>query len=628
MKRSKYRLLGLVGQGQFGQVFCALHRSTGQLVALKNLEHDRFPTHKFLRELRFLLSLQHPNIVTCRALEHTSTGRYLVMDYCEGGTLRGLMAEDYRLSLSHAVRLVENLLLGLDHAHSRGIVHCDIKPENILVQLSQSGWIARISDFGIARLSQEIRVQEGATGSPAYMAPERFYGQFSAASDLYSVGILLFELMTGYRPFSGTPAELRSAHLNRPLQLPDCLPPVWQPIIAKALQKLPGRRYRSAAEMLAALKLARAELPESPDLPLYFTVTASPDCRFEPVSQRPIEQKVSCLAAAPAQLPWDGPPSERLEQFNATCIWQAAAAQLEGWGLRAAEAREAGEAMQLVQLASYAVSAAIERLWMRPQGCFVVTKQSLAWVSHPELVVAPTVRRQAESQAEIQAESQGGIEEISRWHQDQTAAIDPAGNWVALLSQDSQTYELGFRTLPAATYPLLTLAPAVTGQTGHQLVDMLALNSRHLGLFWRSQDGRRSTAELMTRRGNRLGVLDLPLRLQQISLTPHPYRLLAVDDCPGTVLLLDLKPYRIRRLWVEISPQFLLATGWGYILAEASGRLVFLDQSGQQIGRLSSPPQITALALRQNQLWIAIWNSGQGMIYSLDLHQLGLDLVF
>ena len=91
VKRSKYRILGLVGQGQFGRVFCGCHRKTGKIVALKDLDQYRFPTNKFLRELRFLLSLQHPNIVTCHALEHTPTGRYLVMDYCEGGTLRTLM---------------------------------------------------------------------------------------------------------------------------------------------------------------------------------------------------------------------------------------------------------------------------------------------------------------------------------------------------------------------------------------------------------------------------------------------------------------------------------------------------------------------------------------------------------
>ena len=496
LRRSKYRLLGLVGQGQFGQVFCALHRPTGQLVALKNLEQDRFPTHKFLRELRFLLSLQHPNIVTCRALEHTATGRYLVMDYCEGGTLRGLMVEESRLSLPYAAKLIEDMLAGLDHAHSRGIVHCDIKPENILVQLDPAGWMARISDFGIARLRQDSQIWDGATGSPAYMAPERFYGQYSAASDLYSVGILLFELITGYRPFSGTPAELMSAHLNQPLQLPENLPLIWQPVIAKALQKLPGRRFRSAAEMLEAVRLARvADSPttQAPP-PLFSTVLAPPHCRFEPTRQQPLQRQIHRLATPQANLTQDR-SSDRSGGATNTQLWQATAS-----------------ASMMVK----------------------------------------------------------------------------GGEWI----------------------------------------EMLALDSRHLALFWNCSQNAGTVISLLTRRGQDLGAFILPMQLRQVSLTARPYRLLATDDRTGTVILLDLKPYRIRRLWVEISPQFLLAADWGYILAEASGRMVFLDQTGRPIGQLKAPSQITALALWQNQLWLATWDGGQGMLYGLDLHHLGLDLVF
>ena len=246
-KRSKYRLLGLVGQGQFGQVYCAAHRQTGRLVALKDLNLHRFTTHIFLLELRFLLSLQHPNIVTFQSLEHTATGRYLVMDYCEGGTLRSLMSEDGGLNLPQSLKLVADILMGLEHAHQRNIVHCDIKPENILLSVTAASWTARISDFGIARLSQEMSEQDlGNTGSPAYMAPERFYGQYSLTSDLYSVGILLYELIAGYRPFSGTPAELMSAHLNRQVKFPDTIPELWRPLIGTALQKLSARRFQSA----------------------------------------------------------------------------------------------------------------------------------------------------------------------------------------------------------------------------------------------------------------------------------------------------------------------------------------------------------------------------------------------
>ncbi len=588
LRRSKYRLLGLVGQGQFGQVFCALHRPTGQLVALKNLEQDRFPTHKFLRELRFLLSLRHPNIVSCRALEHTSTGRYLVMDYCEGGTLRGLMPEDYRLSLPYAVSLIEDLLAGLEHAHSRGIVHCDIKPENILVQLQPQGWTARISDFGIARLSQEMKAQEGATGSPAYMAPERFYGQYSAASDLYSVGILLFELIAGYRPFSGTPAELMSAHLNRPLQMPESLSAIWQPIVAKALQKLPGRRFRSAAAMLEAVRLARAaELPQVEEiqakaLPLFFTVEAPAKCQFAPVELKQLAQAASRLAGDLADY----------------YLWQASASQLSCWVKRSAS--------QLDWLPQSAISEPAQQLLIRPQGCFVVMQRSLGLLSQPDRT----------------------LQHIFSWEANQAVAIAPQGDWIARLDLTQPSRQLRFQQLPNARSGLI--APDSVAVTGDAWLEMLALDNRHLALFWQASQSAGVTVDLLTRRGDQLGSFSLPLNLRQISLTPTPYRLLATDDRPGTVLLLDLKPYRIKRLWVEISPQFLVAAQWGYILAEAGGTVVFLDQIGQQIGQLTCPGQITALTLwqKQQQLWIATWSASQGILYSLALCDLGLDLVF
>lgn len=260
--RSQYRILGQIGQGQFGQVYFAIRRQTGDLVALKSLRKG-FPTNRFLREFSCLVSLRHPNIVSCQAIEYHSQGRYLVMDYCEGGTLRDLMNFSAPLSLELCLDLISDILAGLEEAHQQNIIHCDIKPENILLSLTAEKWIAKVTDFGIAKISQESvnnQLGRGYTGSPAYMAPERFYGKYSSGCDLYSVGIILYELIVGERPFSGLPSDLMLAHLNQRIRIPDRVPKPLKEIILKALEKLPQRRFSSAQEMLDAVNLAKNKL--------------------------------------------------------------------------------------------------------------------------------------------------------------------------------------------------------------------------------------------------------------------------------------------------------------------------------------------------------------------------------
>lgn len=255
---SKYHILNLVGQGQFGRVYCAVHKTSEKIVALKELDQKRFPTKKFLRELFFLSSLQHPNIISFQGIEHTSTGRFIVMDYCEGGTLRDVM-QSTAFNLAHGLKFAIDILTGLEHAHCRDIVHCDLKPENILLSRDSTGWIARISDFGLAKIQHELIASENkflCTGSPAYMAPERFYGKYSPASDLYAVGVMLFEMAVGIRPFSGLPRELMAAHLNQSVEIPNTVPFLLRSTISKAMQKLPANRFASAAQMLKSVQLA------------------------------------------------------------------------------------------------------------------------------------------------------------------------------------------------------------------------------------------------------------------------------------------------------------------------------------------------------------------------------------
>lgn len=630
---SKYRLLGLVGQGQFGQVFCAVHRQTGQLVALKNLEQKRFPTHQFLRELRFLLSLQHPNIVTCLAIEHTKTGRYLVMDYCEGGTLRSLMAEESHLSIDHSLKLIASLLIGLEHAHNRGIIHCDIKPENILLRLEPKGWIAKISDFGVARLFQELSQQRGTnTGSPAYMAPERFYGQYSQTSDLYSVGIMLFEMLTGYRPFSGAPGALMDAHLNQTVQFPDGIPEPLRHVIKASLEKLSARRYASATEMLLALNHAADALGIVLDSSSIALDTPLIESRVVPIAC-PFKPRETYLLNVPVH--WLGHEKSQVNTSmqhtdNSSDVLACYASQTQvGQYLRSTQT---WQSLQLPEV--------VNHIALRPQGCFVVTSHAIYHV----------------------AESSSGIESsdlvlVHQFSQDCFTTLDQQGKWVAVVSDMRQVLpKSGFSTLsfhplpnsPAsvslATHPI-PLKKA--GQTS-SLLQVIALDHGHVAIFsdlppldddnvasegYSAQKQNHVSGtyiEIITRRGNRLGSLSLPMLLGHVVPTATPYRFLATDRYDlYSILQVDLKPFRVARFAVQVIPKFIAAANWGYLVVNQQGHIVLLDQSGGQVNRIEGPPNPTAIALFEpSGLLIATWDENQGHLYTVDLKDLQVDIVF
>lgn len=247
----KYDLVGMVGYGQYGRVLQCRRRSDGHSVALKELPAAGLTTQAFLKEVNLLFALAHPRVVRCEAIEHGDRFRYLVLEYCEGGTLRSLMA-DGGLSLTQRLSLLIQVLEGLAFAHSHQVVHCDLKPENLLLRPMGRGWQIKISDFGISRLVGEHSANPQG-GSPAYMAPEQFSGQTSPQSDLYAVGVIMYELMLGRRPFQGPPGELMRAHQHKTPVFPKYLPEPLILFLQKALAKDPHQRFQSAQAMAVAL---------------------------------------------------------------------------------------------------------------------------------------------------------------------------------------------------------------------------------------------------------------------------------------------------------------------------------------------------------------------------------------
>ena len=298
VKNSDYRRIGLVGQGQFGKVYGGIHQHTGELVALKQLNTEQISTRQFLSEIHILFTLQHPHIVSSFGLEHQEQNRYLISEYCESGTLRTFIDSQYHISIEQKLKLILDILDGLSYIHSENVIHRDLKPDNILLSFAPEGWNAKISDFGIATIqdspSNTNTVHIGYTGSPAYMAPEQFYGKCTTASDIYAMGIILWELVTNARPFLGSPAEIMKGHLNQKLPIPEQVPKVLHPIIHKALEKLPQHRFSTATQMRSAILEATLNL-STYNNQLYVHIPRT-ELNYHLIDEREIDKEISFVA--------------------------------------------------------------------------------------------------------------------------------------------------------------------------------------------------------------------------------------------------------------------------------------------------------------------------------------------
>lgn len=280
MLSGKYQIIEPIGRGQYGQVFRGLCLETHELVAIKELNLTQQSTNAFLRELDILACPKHPNLLHLHALEYLPSRRFLVVDYCEKGSLRDQLESEEPLSWVIALELIGDVLEGLRYLHRQQVCHCDLKPDNILLYEKGEKMVACIGDFGSAithNLFVDESKQPSAYGSPAYMAPERFFGEFSYTADLYAVGVMLYEMITRKRPYTVAPHKMLNAHFCQNLQFPDSVPFFLRSIIAKALQKLPKRRFQTAFEMGNACRLALEMLKSSPE-DWALTPASEPSC--------------------------------------------------------------------------------------------------------------------------------------------------------------------------------------------------------------------------------------------------------------------------------------------------------------------------------------------------------------
>ncbi len=250
----RYFVETVLGQGSYGRVLRSLDTATGRTVALKEFERDKGQSGRFLQELGVVFDLRHPNILAAESLVMAGRHRYLVCEYMEGGTLRDAILER-SLSPSALATLIAAVARGIGYAHSRGIVHRDLKPENVLLSRRGGALHAKVSDFGIAALvgSADARAS---VGSPAYMAPEQFSEVYDERIDQYALGVMLFEVVCGTRPFHGTPSELFAMHLRRNVAVFDWVPRMLARVVRRALDKRPDRRFSTAVHFADALQLA------------------------------------------------------------------------------------------------------------------------------------------------------------------------------------------------------------------------------------------------------------------------------------------------------------------------------------------------------------------------------------
>jgi len=266
----RYQIIEELGHGGMGRVYRALDKKLNEEVALKlvrgEIAHDRSTLERFQTELKLARKISHPHVGRMYELMEEKGAHFITMEYVPGQDLRGLIRQTGQLTVGKAIAIGKDICEGLAEAHKQGVVHRDLKPSNVIIDRAGN---ARIMDFGIARsLAMKSRTGAGVMiGTPEYMSPEQVEGkEVDARSDIYSLGIILYEMLTARVPFEGdTPFTVgikqKSEIPKNPKALNANIPDDLGGVILKCLEKDPSERYQSAADVRAEIERVEKGLP-------------------------------------------------------------------------------------------------------------------------------------------------------------------------------------------------------------------------------------------------------------------------------------------------------------------------------------------------------------------------------
>jgi eukaryotic-like serine/threonine-protein kinase len=342
----RYRVISRLGSGGMADVYLAQDQLLGRDVAVKVLHHHFAEDHEFVerfrREASSAAALSHPNIVAIFDRGEWNGTYYIAMEYVAGRPLKAIVREHGALDPATAIEIVVQILRAARFAHRRGVIHRDLKPHNVIVD--EEGR-ARVTDFGIARAgASDMTLTGSIMGTAQYLSPEQAQGLVvSASSDLYSIGVILYELLTGVVPFEGETAvaiafKQVSAEPYPPSALNPALPRSLDAVVLRALAKDPAHRYADADELIAALEHERQLLPALSGA----SATAVPDRPVQHAPPPPVYGGVgSLLLAQPGtgqyELEGGPPPSdERRRRWRRGLLWALAIVLVAGLAALAA----------------------------------------------------------------------------------------------------------------------------------------------------------------------------------------------------------------------------------------------------------------------------------------------------